>query len=153
MATKRVNPEGHVGIVISGVTQSDGSNGGGFIQGVTLMSPAGDDGLTAYSRIATADANLAAIKASAGTVYGLSISNTNAAARYFKLYNKATAPVLASDTPVLRIGIPAGQTVQLTFPMGIAFSAGIAMAAVADALDNGTTGISLADLMINVLYA
>lgn len=33
-------------------------------------------------------------------------SNINAAARYLKLYNKASAPTVGTDTPVLTIPLP-----------------------------------------------
>ncbi len=47
------------------------------------------------------------IKASAGSVFSLRVTNTNAAVRYFQLHNKATAPV-AADTASRYFLIPAG---------------------------------------------
>jgi hypothetical protein len=39
------------------------------------------------------------VKASAGQVYSLFVSNINAAVRYLKLYNKASAPTVGTDVP------------------------------------------------------
>jgi hypothetical protein len=47
------------------------------------------------------------VKASAGRVYSLRATNTNAAARYIQLHNKATAPA-AADTALRSWVIPAG---------------------------------------------
>jgi hypothetical protein len=63
---------------------------------------------TPYSYISAASANQDSqvVKASAGLVYAIQVFNINAAARYLKVYDKATAPTSA-DTPVKRILIPA----------------------------------------------
>lgn len=47
------------------------------------------------------------VKASAGNVYSLRITNENAAARYFQLHNKATAPA-AAETALRYWKIPGG---------------------------------------------
>lgn len=47
------------------------------------------------------------IKASAGNVLGIYITNDNAAVRYFQLHNKATAPA-AAEVPIRSLKIPAG---------------------------------------------
>lgn len=47
------------------------------------------------------------IKASAGNVYSIRVTNTNAAVRYFQLHNKATAPA-AGETAQASYLIPAG---------------------------------------------
>src|ERR1700757_1058157 len=45
------------------------------------------------------------IKASAGRIYGGVLCNNAAAARFVKIYDKATAPT-GSDTPLLTIELP-----------------------------------------------
>ena len=47
------------------------------------------------------------VKASAGNVLSLTVSNINAAVRYLQVFNKATAPT-GGDTPVFSWVIPAG---------------------------------------------
>jgi hypothetical protein len=97
-------------------------------------------GLTPHQKISAATTNATSLKASAGQLYWLYVSNVNAAARYIKFYDKATAPTVGTDTPVLTILVPgnaagAGGTVPI--PSGIAFGTGIAYAI--------TTGVAVAD--------
>jgi hypothetical protein len=48
---------------------------------------------------------------------------------FFKLYNKASAPVVASDVPVITIPMAANSTVAYEYgPMGLRFGTGIAWA-------------------------
>ena len=67
-------------------------------------------------------------------------SNINAAARYLKLYNKASAPTVGTDVPVLTIPIPATGVVNIAFgTQGFRFSAGIAFALTTGNADSDTT--------------
>ena len=97
--------------------------------------------------------NATNIKASAGQVYGYDISNTNAAWRYVKLYNKATAPAPAADTGLLirTIGIPPGGKASLHLENGLAgFAAGISIVAVVGIADNDNTSVGASDLSIDI---
>src|SRR5690242_4134795 len=53
-----------------------------------------------FHLISAATTNATNIKASAGQVYGYDIYNNNAAVRFVKFYNKATAPTVGTDTPI-----------------------------------------------------
>jgi hypothetical protein len=103
-------------------------------------------------RNSTGDNNLVAAKGSAGTLYGFSVNNTNGALRYLKLYNKATAPVLATDVPVLVIPIPANGTVAQDFNVGLRFATGIAIAMTTGAADNDTGAVTAGEHKIAISY-
>lgn len=119
-----------------------------------IVAPDFAGGVQQFSLISAASTNATVIKATPGRVYGYSISNTNAAARYIKLYNKATTPTVGTDTPVRRICIPAGQTVHYHCPAGLdGFTAGIGIGTTTGALDSDTAALSLADCLINIDYA
>lgn len=109
-------------------------------------------GSTPSHAISAATTNATNVKASAGLLYGLSISNTNAAARYFKLYDKATAPIVGTDTPKMTIQVPGNGTVIRAFPVGLAFAAGIGYAATGAITDGDTTAIGLNDLSMDLDY-
>lgn len=109
-------------------------------------------GSTPNHAISGASTNATSVKASAGMVYGISISNTNAAARYFKLFDKSSAPTLGTDTPKSTIQIPANATVIRVYPVGMVFSSGIAYAATGAMGDSDTTAISAGDLSMDVDY-
>lgn len=125
-----------------------GSNTIGNVQPVAGAS----GGSTPSHAISAATTNATNVKASAGLLYGLSISNTNAAARYFKLYDKATAPTVGTDIPKMTIQVPGNGTVIRAFPVGLAFSAGIGYAATGAITDGDTTAIGANDLSMDLDY-
>ena len=57
-----------------------------------------------------ATTNATSTKASAGTVYGIIVANASAETRYLKVYNKASAPTVGTDTPVLTFPVASGAT-------------------------------------------
>ncbi len=109
-------------------------------------------GTTSFHLISAATTNATAVKASAGQVYGYDIYNSNAAARFVKLYNKATAPTVGTDTPVRTIGIPAAGRASETFSNGINFATGIGLATTTGITDADTGTVTLSDLAINLDY-
>ena len=100
-----------------------------------------------------ATTNAASVKASAGTVYSVTASNTSASPRYVKLYNKASAPTVGTDVPVLTIPVPAGGTVNLPFgATGHRFATGIALAITANAADSDTTAVGASEVKVATAY-
>lgn len=100
-----------------------------------------------------ASTNATVTKGSAGTVWSIIASNINAAVRYLKVYNKATAPTVGSDTPVLVIPIPAGGTVQFDGGSnGIRFATGIGWALTTGAADSDSTGVAASEHKIAMTY-
>ncbi len=117
--------------------------------------PATSGGLTISRVLSAASTNGTSVKASAGQVYAITAFNTNAAARYLKLYNKASAPTVGSDTPVLTFPIPgntAGAGFVLNIDKGIAFGTGIALAITTGIADADTGGVAANEIVVNTLY-
>jgi hypothetical protein len=139
----------------SAVTQPVSLTAGSALAGKINTRPDTSGGWLVNRRISTADTNLVNVKASAGQVGGWIVSNTNASPRYLKLYNKASAPVLASDTPVMTILLPgntSGATGNREFIQGIEFTTGIAFAITGALADNDTTAIAAGEVILNLLY-
>lgn len=111
-------------------------------------------GATPYSLLSAATTNLTLIKAAPGKLTSILASNVNAAVRYLKLYNKASAaPVLAADTPILRIALPAnGAPVAIDLGVGLDFSLGIGLALTTGSADTDTGAVAAGELMINLGY-
>lgn len=100
-----------------------------------------------------ATTNATSVKASAGTVYSLAVSNTAGSARYVKLYNKASAPTVGTDVPVLTVKVAADDVLNLTFGgIGHRFTAGIALAITANAVDSDTTAIGASEVKVMTAY-
>lgn len=100
-----------------------------------------------------ATTNATSIKASAGTVWSINVSNTNAALRYLKLYNKASAPTVGTDVPVLTIPIPATSTIKVDGGSnGIRFSTGIALATTTGATDADTGAVAANEIKVATTF-
>lgn len=145
---------GAFGMVFNAAGSWDRQRGDVYGTDMVMAARPTAGGITQFRRLATADTNLVAVKASAGRVYGYVISNTSAAAKFVKLYNKATAPTLASDVPVRTIMVPAGGIAAYHVGAGLAgFTAGIAIAATGAIGDTDTTALAANDLIIQIDYA
>jgi len=106
----------------------------------------------AFKRISTADTNGALVKAGPTTVSMLTGSNINAAARYLKVYDKATAPTVGTDEvaytfilPGATTGggsnIPLARELNLNRGFGLALTTGVA--------DTDTGAVAASELVIN----
>ena len=102
--------------------------------------------------VSTASTNASNQKSSAGNLFELSVSNPTATAAAVKLYNKATAPTVGTDVPILTIPIAAGAMVSLSFgELGKRFATGISMAITA-AIAATDTASSVAGVQVHGTY-
>src|SRR2546429_2962266 len=108
-------------------------------------------GPTPSHTISPASTNATSLKASAGHGYGFIVSNTNAAARFFKIYNKASAPTVGTDTPVVTVHLPPNSTVIRVYPKGLALGTGIAWA-LTTGIANSDTGSVGTDISVDIDY-
>jgi hypothetical protein len=114
--------------------------------------PAATGGLTTYFLQPIAGTNSTNIKASAGTVYHVSVTNNSATVNYLRFYNTSSAPTCTSATSlVYQLAIPAstsGAGFVQDISAGLAFSTGIGICvssgyATTDATNATATAISL----------
>lgn len=95
------------------------------------------------------------VKAGAARLIGGQIYNVSAAIKFFKLYDKATAPTIGTDTPILTIPIPAASSIPLEGIMtiyGLAFTLGLGYGLTGAAADADTTALTAGDVIVNLLY-
>jgi hypothetical protein len=106
-----------------------------------------------FTLVAAGSTNATSVKAGRTRLNSLHITNGAVAARYVKLFDKATAPTMGTDTPVLNLQIPAGVAVSIdTGAFGIGFDAGLALGlTTGQALDNATA-VTAGDVVINATY-
>lgn len=94
------------------------------------------------------------IKATAGTLYSITVTNTNAAARYLRCANLTAANTTpGTSTPILDLAIPgqaAGAGFTSTFPVGFAFSTALTCWMVTGAADTDVAEVAANE--IKVLY-
>lgn len=104
---------------------------------------------TAHNLNSAATTNATVIKGSAGTLYNIGASNTGAAVAFIKLYNKATAPTVGTDVPVLVLAVPANGNVDFDLgPLGHRFTTGIGMAITNLAADSDTTAVAASQVKV-----
>lgn len=109
---------------------------------------------TARLLSSAATTNATSVKTSAGKLVRIRGYNAAASIRYLKLYNKASAPTVGTDTPVLTLAIPASGSFEFDLgALGFPFATGIAYAITGAAADADTTAIAAGDITcLNVLY-
>lgn len=85
----------------------------------------------------------------------ISVSNINAAVAYLKLYNKATAPTIGTDTPVVTLLVPGattGSTLNIAIPDGLYFDTGLGLGLTTALADNSTAAVAANEVVVNLFY-
>jgi hypothetical protein len=100
-----------------------------------------------------ASTNATSIKGSAGTVWSIVATNNNASARHLKIYNKATAPVVGTDVPVLTLHLPTSNNAIVPIGAnGMRFSTGIALATTVSSGDGATDAVAANEIKIAISF-
>jgi hypothetical protein len=117
--------------------------------------PATSGGLSIFRSIDLDEGTLEVVKASAGQVYGMWVTNTATATRFVKFYN-ATSGTLGTGTPVITVGIPGNSSDDVSglfsSTHGIAFSTGICVGAGTGVADNDTGAPGANEVIVNIFY-
>lgn len=107
---------------------------------------------TTFTLNSAATTNATLVDAGAHTIFSISASNANAAVRYLKIYNKATAPTVGTDRPILTLPIPATGLVHIPTFMGIRCPLGIGMALTTGVADSDTAAVAVNDIKVVISY-
>lgn len=95
-----------------------------------------------------------AIKAAAGRLVGLCLTNTAASARWLKIWNTASGSVtLGTTAALLEVAIPPGQTLNMQLDGGIGFATAITMAVTGGQGLTNNTAVTLGDVTGIVAFA
>jgi len=141
------------------VTITDGSSSISLVGSANLpvsAQAAATGGATPYKFHAAAGSNQdsTVVKASAGTLYSLTVLSTITSVRYVKFYDKSTGPTSA-DTPIHVAAVPAtaGLSVSLPLPScGAVFSNGISFRITTGVADNDAAAATANDCVISLTY-
>ena len=108
---------------------------------------------TPHNLNSAATTNATSVKNTSASLYSLVASNTGASIRYLKLYNKASAPTVGTDIPVLTLPIPAGSFINPPLgAMGARFATGLAYAITGAAADADTTAVAAGEVKVKLDY-
>ena len=120
---------------------------------IPYLTPSISYGATAgATRLSDATTNAVLVKASAGAISHIFASNTTAAWKFVKFYNKATAPVVGTDAPLFVIGIPPNDTLTIPLVMQLRFSLGIGFAITGGAATTDVTATAAGDVLLNFAW-
>jgi hypothetical protein len=122
--------------------------------GKVNLTPQTTGGATSFTLISAASTNSTLVKASAGVLYMVVATNNSATVSFLKMYNKATAPTVGTDVPVLTFMIPANGGIMVPIPStGITFATGIGFGLTGLATTADTTAVTLSQIQLNGAYA
>jgi hypothetical protein len=123
--------------------------------GVPLIANGATNGASVATLVSTASNNLNQLKGTIGRLYMIDIINTNAAARYLKLFSLPSASVtMTSTSPVLNFAIP-GTNGKLSIYTSIGINlggTGIAYAITGGSALLDNTSIGAGDCIANFMY-
>lgn len=100
--------------------------------------------------VSQASTNLKPVKQYGANLKGGLLINTNAAARYVKLYESVDAPTVGTTTPAITIEVPASSQVPLTWSDGINFSETMWVATTTGVADSDTGAVGAGDLYVQL---
>jgi hypothetical protein len=124
---------------------------------VVNLTPATSGGLSIFRSI-DLDESEEEVKATAGQVYSMWVTNLATSTRFIKFYNETAANVTVGVTaPVLTIPVPGNSSDDIAGVFnagshGVAFSAAICVAATTGLADNDTGAPSAGDVVVNIFY-
>jgi hypothetical protein len=110
-------------------------------------------GTTIAKVLSAATTNATSTKTTAGRLYSYHLSNTTAAWKFVRFYNKASAPTVGTDSPVLVVPIAPGMSAIIDHTVPISFATGIAYAITGASPDLDTTVTAVGDVVGHFLYA
>ena len=100
-----------------------------------------------------ATTNALLVKATGATVFSITASNIGATTRYLKIYNKATAPVVGTDIPILTIPVLAGNIQNINLGIfGLRTLTGLGIGITAGALDTDVAVIGAGEVKVLIAY-
>lgn len=122
---------------------------GGALSAIGQAS-GGSGALASIARLVSAAAtvNATVAKASAGRLYKIYGYNAATSVRYLKLYNKAAAPTVGTDVPVVTVPLTPSREFDIDLGLiGQYFSTGIAYGLTTGAADTDTGVLTAADVV------
>lgn len=115
------------------------------------VSPAGASstptGVLTSVGVAAAGLNSGVVKAAAGQVTSVHAANIGPTMTFLKLYNKATTPVPATDTPIAIYGIPPYGVITLDLTSPVQCATGIALLLTTGAAHTDATGVTVGSVV------
>jgi hypothetical protein len=131
---------------------SQGQNSNGYWN-VALAAIPTQSGILLGRIQSAASTNLTLVKNTHGNLYAVDIGNGGTVDAWIKFYNKATAPVIGTDTPVFTSYIPKGTARTISYSTPYGFTVGLGYGITGAAADTDTTAVALNQITGVINYA
>lgn len=95
-----------------------------------------------------ASTNATNLKATAGMIFNITAMNVTASTKYIRIYNKATAPTVGTDIPVMVVAVPATSSKEITINYGLKLATGIGFAITGAATATDATAVAAGDVQL-----
>lgn len=119
--------------------------------GSTIISTQPTPSAIFLSSVATTNATTS--KATAGSLFELSATNLTATTKYVKLYNKATAPTVGTDVPIVTLTVAANSAISFEYGAnGKRFTNGISFAITGLQAYTDTTAVGVDEVQVSGSY-
>jgi hypothetical protein len=106
-----------------------------------------------HTLVSAAGTNATSVKAGPASIGTIILSNTSLSTKFVKFFNKASAPTVGTDTPVLQFAVSAGQTLDISTSFaGLRLSTGFAYAITGGSALLDTTAVAAGDVLVNITY-
>lgn len=105
---------------------------------------------TTHKFAAAASVNNVLILTGARRLIGWSLTNTTASFKYFRFYNKATAPT-SGESPTFMVGLPPNSTTTYNLPGGMSLPLGLGIACTGGVADTDAT-VTVANDVVGVIH-
>jgi hypothetical protein len=106
-----------------------------------------------HTLVSAAGTNATSVKAGQASIGTIILSNTSLSTKFVKFFNKASAPTVGTDTPVLQFAVSAGQTLDVSTSFaGLRLSTGFAYAITGGSALLDTTAVAAGDVLVNITY-
>jgi hypothetical protein len=136
------------GTVTANIGTGSIAAGTNAIGDVGLQARANAPGAMTGSKVLTAaSTNATLLKATAGRVFSICLTNTTASVRVLHMHNMTTTPTVGSSIPTYSVVIPANGTVQWHSPLGRAHTTGISYSITTGIADLDATATAVGDVI------
>lgn len=107
---------------------------------------------TPYKKISAASTNSTLVQAGVVLVTWYYITNLNTSYRFVKLYDKASAPTVGTDTPKVTLGIPGASSANVAFRNPLEFELGLGLGMTTGIGDSNTGAVAADEIVANLGY-
>jgi len=105
------------------------------------------------SLISSAGTNSTLVKTNSAAIGTCVLTNTTASFKFVKFFNKATAPTVGTDTPIIQFPIPPNSSLDISMSYcGMRFVLGLGYVITGGAALLDTTSVAAGDVLVNLSY-